>query len=620
MISYLQGENITRTYGDVVLFEDISFSIHKEQKIALIAKNGAGKTSLLDIVAGKETPNGGKITMKSGLRIGYLEQNPFLDENNHIIDAVFGGSDEMTTAIKHYEKSIKSGDEANIQLAIETMDRLKAWDFEVKVKQILSELKIDEFEKPISKLSGGQKKRVALASILINEPDLLILDEPTNHLDLEMIEWLEQFLINSKSTLFMVTHDRYFLDRVCNEILELDEKKIFVYKGNYSYFLEKREERINNTNAEIEKARSVLRKELEWIRKTPSARTTKAKYRVNAFYELEEKASKKLKKDQVNINIGTSRLGKKTLNVHSVSKSYGENTLFEDFTYFFRQYEKAGIVGNNGTGKTTLLEILANRMQPDMGRVEFGETVKLGYYRQDGMKFNEEQKVIDLVKDIAEVVQLSDGKSVTVSSFLNSFLFTPKMQQVQVAKLSGGEKRRLYLLTVLMKSPNFLILDEPTNDFDIVTLNILEEYLQQFPGCVLIVSHDRYFMDKVVDSLFVFKGNSKIENFPGNYSDYRSKAKKAVVVKNVLEKKIKVQAETSKDNPRKLTFKEKREMELLEKELDELNQEKNEIEKELGNGPGNQEILMKLTTRLGEIITLIDNKELRWLELSEISG
>lgn len=618
MVSLLQAENISKSYGDLVLFEDISLSLHKDQKIAIIAKNGAGKTSLLQIIAGVDNPDEGKIVIRNNISIGYLKQDPQFPDNKTVLEAVFDSSSELIHVLENYNKAIISNDRVLLQEAMEKMDLMKAWDYEVKFKQVLAELKIDNHNELIKNLSGGQKKRIALANVIINEPDILILDEPTNHLDIEMIEWLEEFLIRSKSALLMVTHDRYFLDKVCTDIYELDDRILYHYKGNYSYFLEKRDERIYNYNSEIDKARNLLRKELEWMRRMPKARATKAKSRIDSFYELEEKAAGKKADKKVRLDIKTNRLGKKILSIHYLNKSYGENQLIKDFTYSFVRDEKIGIIGNNGTGKTTLLNIICGELKADSGRFEVGETVVFGYYKQEGIKFKDDQKVIDVVKEIAEIVTLSDGKKFTASQMLQYFLFSGEMQHSRIEKLSGGEKRRLYLLTVLMKNPNFLILDEPTNDLDIMTLQVLEDYLQNFPGCLIVVSHDRFFMDKIVDHIFAFQGNAVIKDFPGNYTQYRSN--KQIVRTSVKKDEKALNPNKSKkpvDYSGKLSFKEKFELQQIENQLFEMEEERKSLEITLNSGNLSGEDLISSSKRFAELIEIIRCKEDRWIELNE---
>lgn len=619
MISFLQIEHLTKSYGELFLFEDISFGISMEQKVALIAKNGTGKSTLLRIIAGEETPDSGQVTFRNNIRIGYLPQNPVVDPEKTVSEQVFSSSSKIIDALRNYEIAIQSGEEEAMQQAIEAMDRLSAWDFEVQVKQILTELQIPDFKQKVAELSGGQKKRLALAGVLINEPDMLILDEPTNHLDLEMIEWLENYLQSAKITLLMVTHDRYFLDRVCNEIIELDNNTIYSYKGNYSYYLDKREERIQQTQATIEKASNLLRKELDWMRRMPKARGGKAKYRIDNFYKLKQQASQKTDDQQLQIDVQGRRLGKKVVEIYNISKRYDDNVLFDDFTYKFSKNEKIGIIGRNGTGKTTFLNMLTGKIQPDSGRIETGETVVFGYYTQSGIQFNENQRVIDIVKEIAEVVQISKNRRLTATQFLEYFLFPPEMQYSPVEKLSGGEKRRLYLLTVLMRNPNFLILDEPTNDLDILTLNVLEDYLIGFQGCVLVVSHDRYFMDKVVDYLLVFE-KKQIKEFPGNYTIYRDDK---LAIETEEKKQQNKQKEPSKKNSppkqkKNFQYKHKRELQQIENELQQLQNEHAELEKAINAGELPYTEMHKISERFQEVADLIDVKEMRWLELDEL--
>ena len=619
MVPYLQVESLTKTFGDLELFKDIKFTVGQDQRVGIIARNGAGKTSLLKICAGKDTADSGNIIFKSDLHVGYLEQEPELIESATVIENVFASNDKVASAIRSYEKALANDDKELLHHSMEEMDRLSAWDHEVKARQILSKLRLDDFHKPVSQLSGGQRKRVALASTLINNPDFLILDEPTNHLDLDMVEWLEEYLIKNRITLLMVTHDRFFLNRVCTDIIEFDQKQLYWYKGNYAYFLEKRQERISYQNAEVEKASNLLRKESEWMGRMPQARGTKAKYRIDAFYQIQEKASQRRNDSEVEINVKSSRLGSKVLEIKSISKSFGDKVILKDFSYLFNRTEKLGIIGKNGTGKSTFLNIITGNLLPDSGTVEPGETLVVGYYRQDGMKIREDQKVIDVAKEIAEVVTLGDGKILTASQFLNLFLFAPETQYSFVSKLSGGEKRRLFLLTILMRNPNFLILDEPTNDLDILTLNVLEDYLRNFKGVVIVVSHDRHFMDKVVDGLLVFEGDGEISGFPGSYSDYREWAKEN---EENQTKEIKSKS-TDKSRPerqkvRKLTFSEKRELETVVKEIAELEAEKALLESEISRGSLSHDDITQKSERYSEVIKLIDKKSERWFELIEI--
>jgi ATP-binding cassette subfamily F protein uup len=620
MISYLQADNISRHIGDITLFKNISLNINKDDKVALIAVNGAGKSSLLDILSGKENPDEGSVSIKRDLSLAYLTQSPLLDESNKIIDELFRTGSEMVNVIRKYEECLLSENHDNLQAMIQLMDDHKAWDYEVAVKQILFKLKLFDLNVPIATLSGGQKKRVALAKVLVEDSDLLILDEPTNHLDLDMIEWLEDYLIKSNKTLLMVTHDRYFLDRVCNLILELADNDLYRYEGNYEYFLEKKQSREYSAKMNTEKAKSLLKSELDWMRRMPKARRHKAKSRVESFYDLKEKAANRPEEKSINININISRMGKKILEIRNISKSFGDKKVINNFSYVFNRFEKAGLIGRNGTGKTTLLNIIAGLIEPDKGAVERGETVVFGYYRQEGIEFDDEMTVIDAVRKIAEKVTISDGNVLSVTQFMNYFLFPPEKQYTLIRKLSGGEKRRLYLLTVLMKNPNFLILDEPTNDLDILTLNVLEEYLAGFRGCVIVVSHDRYFMDKVVDHIFEYRGEGEIKDFPGNYTQLREKQTESE------DKVTKVSKPSSpgrsvntasREKKQGMSFKEKREFEALSKELEDLESEKKQIEAEMNIGLLNTDDLYSKSLRHGEITKLLDEKELRWLELSD---
>jgi len=618
MISYLQVENLTKYWGESPLFDGISFSVSEGQKVAMIAKNGAGKSTLMDIIAGLETPDSGKSTLSNDISIGYLRQNPDLNPEDTVLEAAFNSTGELIQAVKNYETALESHDPHLLDDAIERMNVLNAWDFELRIKQILTQLKITDVNQQIKFLSGGQKKRVALAHILIDEPDFLILDEPTNHLDLEMIEWLEKYLEKAKGTLFMVTHDRYFLDRVCNEIIELEDNTIYKYKGNYSYYVEKREERISSMNAEIDRAKNLFRTELEWLRKMPQARSHKSKYRTEAAYVLQEKASKRRVEDEVELTVQGKRLGSKILNVKSLCKAFGDLVILDKFSYNFARLEKIGIIGKNGSGKTTVLNMLTGALQPDSGTIDVGETISFGYYRQDGISFNPGDRVIDVIKEIAEVVDMGNGNRMTASQFLNYFLFPPETQFNFVEKLSGGEKRRLYLCTILMRNPNFLILDEPTNDLDIMTLNVLEDYLRNFQGCAIVVSHDRFFMDKIVDHMFVFEGEGIIKDFPGNYSDYRDWVEAKEKEQRTPEKKEKVaKPKPVKEGARKLSFNEKRELTQLETEISSLEAEKKVIETAMNSGDCPAEELVIKSQRHGEIRDLLDEKEMRWLELSD---
>lgn len=619
--TYLQIENLTKSFGDLVLFENISWGITEGQRVGLIAKNGSGKTTLLNILSGKEGYDSGNITIQRELRVGYLEQDPHYPEELTVIEACFHHGNSTVELIKEYERCMETDGHPGLEDLLVRMDHEKAWEYEQKAKQILSQLKIRNFDQPVKHLSGGQLKRVALANALITEPDLLILDEPTNHLDLDMTEWLEEYLRRGNLSLLMVTHDRYFLDRVCSEIIEIDNQQLYSYKGNYSYYLEKRQERIESSNVEMERANNLYRTELDWMRRMPQARAHKAKYRQDAFYEIEKVVKQRTNNDNVKLEVKASYIGSKIFEADHLHKSFGDLKILDDFSYVFARYEKMGIVGNNGTGKSTFIKMLMGQVAPDSGVIDIGETVRFGYYSQDGMKFDEQMKVIDVVQDIAEVIELGNGKKLTASQFLQHFLFTPETQYSYVYKLSGGERRRLYLCTVLMRSPNFLVLDEPTNDLDIITLNVLEDYLQNFQGCVIVVSHDRYFMDKVVDHLMVFNGQGDIRDFPGNYSDYRDwkeakNQKEKEAEKSQEEKTTRVRL----NEKRKMSFKEKRELEQLEKEIADLETEKLKVEELLCSGTLSVDELTAQSKRLPEVNDLIDEKSFRWLELSEIES
>ena len=621
MIPYLQVENLTKSFGDLVLFDKISFGIAQGQRIGLIAKNGSGKTTLLNILSGKEGYDEGTITFRRDLRVGYLEQAPSYPAGLTVLEACFHHGNSTVELIKEYEECMETLGNPGLEELLGRMEHEKAWDYERKAKQILSQLKIRDFNQKVEHLSGGQLKRVALANVLITEPDLLILDEPTNHLDLDMTEWLEEYLNRGNLSLLMVTHDRYFLDRVCSEIIEIDNKQLYSYKGNYSYYLEKRQERIDATNAEIARANNLYRTELEWMRRMPQARGHKARYREEAFYDLEKVAKQRTYDSNVKLDVKASYIGSKIFEADHLCKSFGSLKILDDFSYIFARYEKMGIVGNNGTGKSTFIKILMGLEKIDSGTLDIGETVRFGYYSQDGLQFNEQMKVIDVITAIAEVIELGNGKRLTASQFLQHFLFTPETQHSYVYKLSGGERRRLYLCTVLMKNPNFLVLDEPTNDLDIVTLQVLEEYLKNFKGCVIVVSHDRYFMDKVVDHLLVFKGQGDIRDFPGNYSDYRDwKLARAEHEKEAAKPKEEKTQRVRLNDKRRLTFKERKEMEQLETEIATLEEEKKTIEEALCSGTLSVDELTEKSKRLPLLNDELDEKSMRWLELSEIQG
>jgi ATP-binding cassette subfamily F protein uup len=620
MIPYLQVENLSKSFGDLLLFSGLKFGVGEGQRVAVVAKNGAGKTTLLNIIAGRDTPDEGSVTFRRGLRVGYLEQLDGFPPEMSVLQAVFASDSPDVKIVSEYERAVLEG--RDVAALSEQMDAHHAWGCEQRAKQILTQLRVAEFDRRIGELSGGQRKRVALASVLISEPDFLILDEPTNHLDVDMVEWLEGYLSKSRSTLLMVTHDRYFLDRVCNVILEVDQQRLFTYRGNFSYFLEKRQERIAVFNAEVDRASNLFRRELEWIRRQPSARGTKIKSRVNAFGEVKERAHAKRQDGQVEISVRSARLGKKIMEAKNLCKAYDGTAYVDKFSYEFKRGEKVGIVGKNGSGKTTLLNLLTGSLPPDSGHVSRGETVIAGYYRQEGIAVNEDKRVLDVARDIAEYVKMGDGKNLSVSQFLNHFLFPPSAQQTLVRNLSGGERRRLYLLTILMRQPNFLLLDEPTNDLDLMTMAVLEDYLREFEGCVIIVSHDRYFMDKIVDHLFVFEEAGKIKDFPGSYTDYRSYRQQQERLQQRTEPTPAEHppAERRKSAPekRKLSFAERREYEALPGELKQLEREKLELEQQLSSGLLSPHDLTLKARRMGEVVDALGEKELRWLELDEI--
>lgn len=615
----LQIENLTKSFGDRTLFQDISFGMDEGDKIGVIAKNGTGKSTLMNILIGKEGVDGGKVTFRNDLKIGYLEQTPLFDPELSVIEACLNTDSEICNLINKYDLALGNNDKEIAEL-IHKMDATDAWTYKDKLVQVLSQLKIDDYNQKIKELSGGQLKRVALAKIIMDDPELFILDEPTNHLDIDMIEWLENYLTRSKVSILMVTHDRYFLDKICNKIIEIDQCGIFTYNGNYDYYLEKRAERIESQNSELTKAKNLYRTELDWMRRQPQARATKAKYRIDAFAGLENKVKNQSIDNSLKLDIKSSYIGTKIFEAHHIYKKFGDKIILEDFNYVFARYDKVGIVGDNGVGKSTFIKLLLGEVKADSGEFEIGETVNFGYYSQDGISFDENKKVIDAVKEIAEVIHFDEKNSYTASQFLKLFLFSPSDQQKLIEKLSGGEKRRLYLATVLMKKPNFLILDEPTNDLDIITLEILEDYLEKFKGCVLIVSHDRFFMDKTVNHLFVFDGDGKIKDFPGNYTEYRDwKDEQREFEKQNSEddksKAIKNNGRRSEKITNKLTFKERKELESLSTELDNLNTEKKELEDYFSSGES--ALLEEKSKRYSEVKDLIDEKEFRWLELSE---
>ncbi len=621
MISYLQIENLSKAFGENILFENISFSLHKDQKMALIAKNGTGKSTLLNIISGKDVADSGKVSFRKGVSVSYLQQNPEYKDNDTIIDHIFHSTDNISKIIRNYEEAIISEDNNKIQHAIEQMDIAEAWDYEQKIKEILNKLKIENFNQKIKTLSGGERRRVALATALIDKADLLILDEPTNHLDLQMIDWLEKYLKSEKMSLLMVTHDRYFLDNVCTEIIELDRNTAYKYKGSYQYYVEKRAERMQLMQAEIDKASNLYRKELDWMRRMPQARATKAKSRIDSFYKIEEKAKQNIDEETQKLEINTARLGKKVLDVLNISKSFDNKKVINDFTYKFGRKDKIGIVGPNGSGKSTFLNIITETLKPDTGEVDKGQTVVFGYYTQTGFKLDTDKRMIEIIKDIAEVIPIGGNRTLSAMQFLEYFQFDKEKHYSYVSKLSGGERKRLYLMTVLMENPNFLILDEPTNDFDIQTLNVLEEYLINFNGNVLIVSHDRFFMDKVVDQLFVFEKDGHIYNFPGNYADFRdyklAKEKEEKKEERKLKEAIKPKEKAPKQK-KKFGFKEQREFDSLEKELEELENKKSEIETLMNSGTLKDTELMEHSKEYSKLTETLEEKEMRWLELSEL--
>ena len=615
-MNYLSVENISKAFGELELFSNISFGINKDQKVAFIAKNGTGKTSMLNIIAGLDSSDTGQVVSRKGLKIEYLSQEDHLNDALTIEETIFDSDNETLKVIEEYEHALLNPEDADeYQRAFEKMERLNAWDFETQFQQILSKLKLEDLSKKVGDLSGGQRKRLSLALILIHKPDLLILDEPTNHLDLEMIEWLESYFEKEKITLFMVTHDRFFLERVCNEIVELDNGGFYTYKGNYSNYLLKKEERIESEQASVDKAKNLFKKELDWMRRQPKARTTKSKSRIDDFYVIKEAASKRRNDHKVQLQIDMHRMGTKILELHKISKSFGDLKILDKFEYNFLRGERIGIIGKNGTGKSSFLNIITGGIPVDSGKVVVGETIKFGYYTQDGIVIKPGQKVIEVIKEFGDFIPLTKGGIISAGQLLERFLFSRKRQYDFVEKLSGGERKRLFLCTVLIQNPNFLILDEPTNDLDIITLNVLENFLLDFPGCLLVVSHDRYFMDKIVDHLFVFRGDGEIEDFPGNYSDFRayedSKPKEEAVVEIA-----KVETPVKPVIKAKLTYKEKKEFDSIEAEIEKLNNEKASIEAQFLDGSLSGEAINELSIKLQEISNLIDQKEERWFELS----
>ncbi|GIM53423.1 ABC-F family ATP-binding cassette domain-containing protein [Capnocytophaga cynodegmi] len=616
-MNLLSVENISKSFGERVLFQNISFGINKDQKIAFVAKNGTGKTTLLNIIAGKDQPDSGKVVSRNGIHIAFLSQNPEFDEDLTIEQSIFSIENPILKVIQQYENALQNPEnEITYQKAFEKMELYNAWDFETQYKQILSRLKLDNLQLKIKSLSGGQKKRLALANVLISKPDLLILDEPTNHLDLEMIEWLEQFFAKENITLFLVTHDRYFLERVCNEIIELDNGELFTYKGNYSYFLEKKELRLAQEQASVEKAKNLYVKELDWMRRQPKARTTKSKSRIDDFYIIKEQAHKRRKEHVIQLEINMERLGSKIVEFHNVSKKFDELMILNKFDYNFIRGERIGIIGKNGTGKSTFLNLLTQKIQPDSGKIVIGDTIKFGYYTQSGIEVKEGEKVIEVIQKFGEYIPLLKGKTLSAAQLLERFLFDRKKQYDYVEKLSGGELKRLYLCTILIQNPNFLILDEPTNDLDIVTLNVLENFLLDYPGCLLVVSHDRYFMDKIVDHLFVFRGNGVIEDFPGNYTDFRVYEESTPPAEEAPEKKETTKNTWRKDGLKGLSFNEQKEFNRLEKEIPLLEEKKTQLETLFSEKNLNSEEIYKKSAELEEIIRDLEEKTERWFELS----
>ncbi len=619
-MNYVSVENIAKAFGERILFKNISFGINEGQKIGFVAKNGTGKTSLLDIIAGDEEPDEGQVVYRKNLKVAFLSQEPNLDPNLTIEQTIFASDNETLQIINNYEKALENPDDTEAyQHAFEQMEAANAWDFETQYKQILFKLKLEKLNKKVQDLSGGQKKRLALANILLSKPNLLYLDEPTNHLDLEMIEWLEEYFAKENFTLFMVTHDRYFLENVCNEIVELENGKLYSYKGNYQYYLDNKEARIANEQTATDKAKQLYKKELDWMRRQPKARTTKSKSRIDDFFEIKERAHKRRNDHQVQLEINMERMGSKILELHKISKSFENNLLLDKFEYVFKKGERIGIIGKNGTGKSTFLNMITGSIAPDHGKIVIGDTIKFGYYTQGGITIKEGQKVIEVIREFGDYIPLKKGRQISAQQLLERFLFDRKKQYDFVEKLSGGERKRLYLCTVLIQNPNFLILDEPTNDLDIVTLNVLENFLLDFPGCLLVVSHDRYFMDKIVDHLFIFKGNGVIQDFPGNYTDYRVyENSKEPETKNTENEEPKAKKTWKKDSKGGLSFNEQKEFNKIERDLKKLELQKKEIEDLFAEGTLETEKINSESQKLQEIIKQIEENEMRWFELSEL--
>ncbi|ADR23454.1 ABC transporter ATP-binding protein [Marivirga tractuosa] len=624
-MNYLSVENITKSFGERVLFENISFGLAQGEKVALVGINGSGKSTLLKILMGEETPDSGNLSFRNDIKVGFLSQNPQFQTGQNAMQAIFSSDHESLNIIKEYERLAENPDmndkeQNRFQELMEKMEAHQLWDYESQVQQILGQLGISDIKQSVENMSGGQKKRVALAGQLIVKPDVLILDEPTNHLDIDIIEWLENYLATQNMTLLMVTHDRYFLDRVCNGILEIDRQQIFKYKGNYEEFLLKKEERESIEQLEVDKAKNLMKKEQEWMRRMPKARGTKAKYRVDAFQDLKDKATKNLKKDQVELEVSQKRMGGKILELKNISKGFDSKKLFENFSYTFKKGDRIGIVGQNGTGKSTFLNIVTGKIKADSGELDLGVNTEFGYYKQQEIQFDDNKKVIDVVLEIAEHFKLPDGNEITAAQFLNKFLFPPKQQHDFVHKLSGGEKRRLQLLLVLIKNPNFLILDEPTNDLDLQTLSILEDFLDRFQGCLIIVSHDRYFMDNLTEQLFLFEGDNQIKIFNGNYTDYRLTKDESPKNKTDKSKESSSKEKSKVDDKQKLSYKEKRELESIDSEIPKLNKKKQELESKLATGEGNSDDFTKWGKELSLLNEKLEELEMRWLELSELES